>query len=145
MLTKVVGLWVCRYNRTWMWRCSDPSVSVVSSLIEGRLVFLRGARTCGVVATNVDGASDVSRLGARGALVSPNAPPALADAIESARLPEVQGPASAIRPRILNEFGVARLRGELADLYLTCRRRPPLPSDGRTRAAGDSRRLCVRW
>jgi glycosyltransferase involved in cell wall biosynthesis len=99
---------------------ADLDVSVLSSLNEGTPVSLIEAMACGipVVSTDVGGVADVFRHGARGELVPPSDPRALADAIDRALSDEAKARALAIRTEIVNEFGAARLCRELGELYL---------------------------
>jgi glycosyltransferase involved in cell wall biosynthesis len=99
---------------------ADLDVATLSSLNEGTPVSLIEAMASGVpvVSTNVGGVSDVLRDGARGYLVPPLDPPALADALERALAPEARARAKTIRGRMSEEYGAARLCQDLCRLYL---------------------------
>jgi glycosyltransferase involved in cell wall biosynthesis len=98
---------------------ADLDVVALSSRNEGTPVALIEAMAAGVpvVATNVGGVGDVLARGARGELVPPADPPALADAIERALLPAARARATEIRDEVIAEYGADRLCRDLAALY----------------------------
>jgi glycosyltransferase involved in cell wall biosynthesis len=69
-----------------------------------------------VVPTEVGGVPDVLRNGARGALVPPRNPAAMAAAIERAFSPEARAKAQAMRSH-MDEYGAERLCRDLGELY----------------------------
>jgi glycosyltransferase involved in cell wall biosynthesis len=100
--------------------CADLDVSVISSLNEGTPVSLIEAMAAGVpvVSTRVGGVADVLRDGARGFLVPPREPEALANAIELALSAEARARSQTFRAEVAQEFGAGRLCRDLAKLYL---------------------------
>jgi glycosyltransferase involved in cell wall biosynthesis len=99
---------------------ADLAVAVLSSLNEGTPVSLIEAMASGVpvVSTNVGGVSDVLRDGARGVLVPPLDPQAMAAGIEQALQPEALTRAQVIRGEMSRDYGADRLCRDLRDLYL---------------------------
>jgi glycosyltransferase involved in cell wall biosynthesis len=94
-----------------------------------------------VVSTNVGGVSDVLRNGARGYLVPPLDPQALADGIEQALKPEARQRSATIRGEMSRDYGAGRLCQDLRSLYLelvgwdplyrrTAAQQPPFMSGG---------------
>lgn len=98
---------------------ADLDVLALSSVNEGTPVALIEAMASGVpvVATSVGGVPDVLADGARGELVPPRAPAALADAIERALAPSAKARAARMRSEIIGAFGADRLCADLAGLY----------------------------
>jgi glycosyltransferase involved in cell wall biosynthesis len=99
---------------------ADLDAVVLSSINEGTPVSLIEAMACGrsVVSTNVGGVADVLRGGARGELVPPRDPEALAAGIERALTPEAQLRAADVRRAIDEEFSFRRLCRDLEEMYL---------------------------
>ncbi len=97
----------------------DLDVVALSSVNEGTPVALIEAMAAGVpvVGTSVGGVPDVLRHGARGELVPPGNPAALAQAIARALAPSALARAAAIRGDLIAEYGQARLCADLAALY----------------------------
>jgi glycosyltransferase involved in cell wall biosynthesis len=107
---------------------ADLDVAALSSVNEGTPVSIIEAIASGlpVVATEVGGVPDVLRNGARGALVPPRDPQAMAAAIERAFTPEAKAHAGAIRFQ-MEEYGADRLCRDLGDLYVDLLERKPVP------------------
>jgi glycosyltransferase involved in cell wall biosynthesis len=99
---------------------ADLDVAALSSLNEGTPVSLIEAMASGVpvVSTNVGGVSDVLRNGARGYLVPPLDPRALADGIAQALSPEAKARTASIRAEMTGDYGAVRLCRDLRALYL---------------------------
>jgi glycosyltransferase involved in cell wall biosynthesis len=118
---------------------ADVDVAALSSVNEGTPVSLIEAMASGVpvVSTNVGGVADVLLQGARGQLVPPNAPGAMANAIEEALTPAWRARAAALRPEVIREFGAGRLCRELGELYLELL--VPASDAGTVQADGDGR------
>jgi glycosyltransferase involved in cell wall biosynthesis len=98
---------------------ADIDLAALSSINEGTPVSIIEAIASGlpVVATEVGGVPDVLRNGARGSLVPPRDPHAMAAAIEGAFTPEARAKARAMRSH-LEEYGAERLCRDLGDLYV---------------------------
>ena len=98
---------------------ADLDVAALSSVNEGTPVSIIEAIASGlpVVATEVGGVPDVLRNGARGSLVPPRDPRAMAAAIERAFSPEARARAQAMRAH-MEEYGAERLCRDLGDLYV---------------------------
>lgn len=98
---------------------ADLDVVALSSVNEGTPVTLIEAMSAGVpvVATAVGGVPDLLRHGARGGLVPPGDPEALAAAIERALSPEARARAQALQGEIIEAYGAGRLCRDLESLY----------------------------
>jgi glycosyltransferase involved in cell wall biosynthesis len=94
-------------------------VLALSSVNEGTPVALIEAMAAGVpvVATEVGGVADVLLQGARGELVPPRDPAALAGAVERALAPAARDRAERVRSAVLTAYGAERLCADLAALY----------------------------
>lgn len=98
---------------------ADLDVAALSSVNEGTPVSIIEAIASGVpvVATHVGGVPDVLRNGARGSLVPPRDPKAMAEAIEQALSPQAKAHAMSMRAQV-NEYRADRLCRDLARMYL---------------------------
>jgi glycosyltransferase involved in cell wall biosynthesis len=107
---------------------ADLDVAALSSINEGTPVSIIEAIASGlpVVATEVGGVPDVLRNGARGSLVPPRDPRAMAAAIERAFSPEARSRAKAMRGH-MDEYGADRLCRDLSDLYTDLLGRSSVP------------------
>jgi glycosyltransferase involved in cell wall biosynthesis len=107
---------------------ADLDVAALSSVNEGTPVSIIEAIASGlpVVATEVGGVPDVLRNGARGALVPPRDPQAMAAAIERAFSPEARAQARTMRTQ-MEEYGAERLCRDLGDLYTDLLARSSVP------------------
>jgi len=107
---------------------ADLDVAALSSVNEGTPVSIIEAIASGlpVVATEVGGVPDVLRNGARGSLVPPRDPRAMATAIERAFSPEAKARAGAMRAH-MDEYGAERLCRDLGDLYFELLGRSSVP------------------
>jgi glycosyltransferase involved in cell wall biosynthesis len=107
---------------------ADLDVAALSSINEGTPVSIIEAIASGlpVVATEVGGVPDVLRNGARGSLVPPRDPQAMAAAIERAFTPEAKARAKAMRAQ-MDEYGAERLCRDLSDLYTDLLGRSSVP------------------
>jgi len=117
------GLWARAHMLGWRQELEtiypDLDVVALSSVNEGTPVTLIEAMSSGVpvAATRVGGVADLLQNGARGELVPPGDPVALADGLDRALEPKARRRAAQIRPEILVEFGGARLCRDLERLY----------------------------
>jgi len=106
---------------------ADLDVAALSSVNEGTPVSIIEAIASGlpVVATQVGGVPDVLRNGARGSLVPPRDPQAMAAAIERAFSSEAKAHALVMRAQ-MDEYRSQRLCLDLGKLYLDLLGRTPL-------------------